>query len=166
MSQLLLIIAIVLYAITFLLKTKRKILLISLFVILLNIISFILLGAYTGAIINLVALTRSIWFFIEEAKGQQTRLSLVIIIFLMMIATFYNYQNWIDLLPFISSIIYTFACWQKSVKLYNWLGILVGLIDILYDIQFNSIVGIISRLFAISCAVIGIIMTNTNKKSV
>ena len=79
LSQILVIIAIGLYALTFLLKTKKNVLIIGLLGVVLNTISFILLGAYTGAVVNVVAMVRSLWFFFEEKKDRRTWISLTVV---------------------------------------------------------------------------------------
>ncbi len=164
LSQILVIIAIGLYALTFLLKTKKNVLIIGLLGVVLNTISFILLGAYTGALVNVVAIIRSLWFFFEEKKGKRTWISLTIVMILIMFATIFTYKNWIDILPFVAGIVYAFACWQKNIPLYRWLGILVSLIYIVYDVWFSSVFGVVSELIAILCAIVGLILGLIKKK--
>ena len=164
-SQVFIVIAIILYALTFTLKTKRSVLFIGLLSIVLTIIAFILLGAYTGAAVNLVTMFRSLWFYIEEKHGKHTKLSLIIILILIIGATFFTYEKMIDLLPFAAGMIYTFACWQKNITLYRILGILVTTIDIAYDIQFNSIFGIVGKLIAIICAISSLIIYQIKKQN-
>ena len=158
LSQILVIIAIGLYAFTFLLKTKKNILIFGLIGVVLNTISFVLLGAYTGAVVNLVAMVRSLWFFIEEKRGKRTWVSLTVVMILIIVATVFTYQNLIDLLPLIAGLTYAYTCWQKNVVLYRWSGVLVSVIYIVYDIYFKSIFGVVSESFAITCAVVGLIM--------
>lgn len=165
LSQVFVIVGIALYAITFLLKTKKSVLIVGLMGVMLNTISFVLLGAYTGALVNVVAMVRSIWFFYEEKKGKRTWVSLITVMVLIVMATIFTYGNMIDLLPLVAGLAYAFACWQKNIKLYRWLGILVSVIYILYDIFFNSIFGVVSELIAIICAVIGLVLGRIKKKN-
>lgn len=165
LSQICVIVGIGLYALTYLLKTKKSVLIVGLIGVVLNTISFVLLGAYTGAVVNLVAILRSLWFFFEEKKGKRTWVSLTVVLTLIVIATIFTYQNIIDLLPLVAGLTYAFACWQKNIPLYRWLGILVSSIYILYDIYFNSIFGVVSESIAIVCAVTGLILGMIKKKS-
>ena len=158
LSQICVIIGIGLYALTYLLKTKKSVLIVGLIGVVLNTISFVLLGAYTGAVVNVVAIIRSIWFFFEEKKGKRTWISLTVVLTLIGVATIFTYQNIIDLLPLVAGLTYAFACWQKNIPLYRWLGILTSSIYIVYDICFNSIFGIVSESIAIICALVGLII--------
>lgn len=164
LSQVFVIVGIALYAITFLLKTKKSVLIVGLIGVMLNTISFVLLGAYTGALVNVVAMVRSIWFFCEEKKGKRTWVSLTVVMTLIVIATIFTYGSIIDLLPLVAGLSYAFACWQKNISLYRWLGILVSVIYIIYDIFFNSIFGVVSESIAIICAIIGLILGQVKKK--
>ena len=164
LSQILVIVSIGLYAITFLLKTKKSVLIIGLVAVILNTISFVLLGAYTGAVVNIVAVIRSVWFFFEEKSGKRTWYSLTIVMMLIVIATIFTYQYLIDLLPLVAGLVYAFACWQKNIPFYRWSGILVSVIYIVYDIYFKSIFGVISESIAIVCALIGLILGLVKKQ--
>lgn len=164
LSQILVVVAIGSYALTYLLKTKKQVLIVGLIGVVLNTISFILLGAYTGAVVNVAAMVRSLWFFYEEKKGKRTWVSLTIVMALIIMATIFTYQNLVDLLPLVAGLVYAFACWQKNVPLYRWLGISVSGTYILYDIYFNSIFGVVSESIAIVCAVVGLILGHVRKK--
>ena len=164
-SQVFVIVGIALYALTFLLKTKKSVLIVGLIGVMLNTVSFVLLGAYTGALVNVVAMVRSIWFFCEEKRGKRSWVSLVTVMVLIVIATIFTYRSIIDLLPLVAGLAYAFACWQKNIKLYRWSGILVSVIYIMYDIFFNSIFGVVSESIALICAAIGLILLHIKKKN-
>ena len=164
LSQVCVIVALFLYAATYLLKTKKWVLIVNLIGVVLNTIAFVLLGAYTGAVVNVVAMVRSIWFLYEDKKGKQSWVSLVGVLALIIGATVFTYKSAIDLLPLAGGVIYAIASWQKNITLYRWLGILVSSVYILYDIFFNSIFGVVSESVAIICAMIGLVMGYIKKK--
>lgn len=166
LSQILVVAFFGLYALTFLLKTKKSVLIVLLCGGVLNTISFILLGAYTGAVVNIVAMIRSVWFFFDEKNGKRTWISLTVVMLLVICATIFTYKKWIDILPFVAGIGYTFACWQKNIPLYRWLGIFVNILYLLYNILIYSIFGVIGELVATVCALIGIISGEIKKKHV
>ena len=79
-SQILVIIYYLIYASTFNLKDKSKILKIGILATIMSALSYLLLGAYTGVAMCVISIIRNIWFNKSKSKN-----SLIIV--------FYHYVN-------------------------------------------------------------------------
>ena len=113
-SQILVVIYYLVYATTFNLKDKTKILEIGILATIINAISYLLLGAYTGIAMCIVAIIRNIWF-----NKSKNNISLITIFVIMLLLSIISYQNIFSLLSIIATVIYTYALWQTSTKRYQ-----------------------------------------------
>ena len=113
-------------------------------------IAYILLHAYTGMAMCVVAMIRNIICMIDENKNGKRNTNtkkdviyLIIIFLLIIIATVFSYQGLYSLLSVIATMIFTYSVWQKNTKTYKMLGIPVGILWILYNFIYKSISGVI-----------------------
>ena len=151
-SQILVVIYYLVYATTFNLKDKTKILEIGILATIINAISYLLLGAYTGIAMCIVSIIRNIWF-----NKSKNNISLITIFVIMILLSIVSYQNIFSLLSIIATVIYTYALWQTSTKRYKLCGIIVNLLMIGYNISIKSIMGVIFMVIALISSVIGYI---------
>ena len=150
-SQILVVIYYLVYATTFNLKDKTKILEIGILATIISAISYLLLGAYTGIAMCIVAIIRNIWF-----NKSKSIISLITIFIIMILLSIISYQNIFSLL-IIATVIYTYALWQTSTKRYKLCGIIVNLLMIGYSISIKSIMGVIFMVIALISSIIGYI---------
>ena len=113
-------------------------------------ISYILLYAYTGMAMCVVAMIRDTIFMIDENKnGKRDTITkkdviyLIIFYLLIIIATVFSYQGLYSLLSVIATITFTFSVWQKNTKTYKMLGIPVGILWIIYNFIYKSVFGVV-----------------------
>ena len=93
-SQILVVIYYLVYATTFNLKDKTKILEIGILATIISAISYLLLGAYTGIAMCIVSIIRNIWF-----NKSKNNISLITIFVIMILLSIISYQNIFSLLP-------------------------------------------------------------------
>ena len=122
-SQILVIIYYLIYASTFNLKDKSKILKIGILATIMSALSYLLLGAYTGVAMCVISIIRNIWFNKSKSKN-----SLIIVFIIMLLASVISYQDFFSLFSITATLMYTYALWQKSTKKYKLLGIVVNLL--------------------------------------
>ena len=159
-SQIVVACAYICLTISYQLKSRNKILVFNLAALMLNSIAYILLSAYTGLAMSIVAILRNIIFMIDENKnGKQEKILikdvviLMVIIVLIIISAIYTYNGLLSLLAVFATLIYTFPVWQKSTKMYKLLGMPVEILWILYNIYIKSIVGIVLEIL-LACAIV------------
>lgn len=165
LSQVFTIINYALLGLTYYAKDRKKILIISFLSIVANAVAYILLNAWTGVAMCIVALIRNIIFLIDEKKnGKRETINkkdvviLIILYFATIISTVFTYDGFLSLLSVFATSLYTFSVWQKKTKVYKLLGIPVGILWILYNIYVKSIFGIILESILLICSISGYLL--------
>ena len=158
-SQVLVVIYYLVYSSTFNMKSKRKILYTGIIAMFIGAISYLLLNAYTGVAMCIIAVMRNIWF-----NKSKTKLNLIIIILIILFSSIFTYQTPFSILNSLATLIYTYSLWQTSTKKYKYLGIFVNLLLIIYDLSIKSILGAIFMTIAFISSVIGYVKENNKNE--
>ncbi len=147
------------------LKTKKHILLTIVVSNLLFVISYILLGAYVGALICGIVAIEIIINTILEDKGNTTPKSLIIVyLIISIILGITTFNGFVDLLPILASILFIFTLRQSKEK-YVRLLILGNLTSwIIYDFFVKAYLAGISDLFVISSTITAIYRYDIKKE--
>lgn len=170
LSQIFTIINYMLLASTYYVKNRKKILIISFMSLLANAIAYILLNAWTGVAMCLVALIRNIVFLIDEHKNKQANkitkkdiIILIILYIISIISAILTFDGYLSLLSVFATMLYTYSVWQKNPKTYKLFGIPVGILWILYNLYVKSLFGIILESALLVCSTSGYILAKKMK---
>lgn len=165
LAQILSFVAMVINMVAVQLKTKKQILLTIVVSNLLFVISYILLGAYVGALTCGIVAIEIIINTILEDKGKITPKFLIIIyLIISIIIGITTFNSLIDLLPIIASILFILTLRQSKEK-YVRLLILVNLTSwIIYDFFVKAYLAGISDLIVISSTITAIYRYDINKE--
>ena len=162
LSQIFTILMYALMAWTYFLKDKRKIVIVSAFSLVASIIAYILLGAWTGLAMCVVAMLRNLYILWEEKKNgkretneKRDYIFLAIVYLGIILATIPTYEGFLSLLSVFAISIYTYSIWQKSPRVYKFCGIPVGILWIAYNTYVKSIFGVILEAILLIASVIG-----------
>ena len=164
-SQIFTIISYMFLATTYYVKSRRNVLILNCIVQCTFMIAYILLGAWSGLAMSIVALLRNLFFMVDEKKnGQRDKINktdiiiLVAIYIICIISATITYEGVLSLLPVISTIIYTFGVYQKNIKTYKLLGIPIEILWVIYNIYIKSLFGIILEIVMLCVCTIGYIL--------
>ena len=116
-------------------KKKKKILFIQIIQIALSVISNLVLGGYTGAIINALSCVRDILCY-KDKMG--TREKIIIIILAVGLSLIFNNLGWIGLLPLIATVVYISFMNTKDVVKFKLLIIFSMVMWLIHDLYINS----------------------------
>lgn len=162
LSQIFTIIMYALLAWTYFLKDKRKIVIVSALSLVANIVAYVLLGAWTGLAMCIVAMLRNLYILWEEKKyGKREKLEkrdyifLAVIYLGIILATIPTYEGFLSLLSVFATSTYTYSIWQKSTKVYKFCGIPVGILWIAYNAYVKSIFGVILEAILLVASIAG-----------
>lgn len=128
-------IASILMVIAGLQKKKKKILFIQIIQIALSIVSNIVLGGYTGAIINAVSCVRDILCYKDKIGNKE---KIIIIILAVGLSLIFNNLGWIGLLPVVATVVYIIFMNTKNVVKFKCLIIFSMIMWLVYDIYIKS----------------------------
>jgi hypothetical protein len=134
---------------TYVIKKRTLILIFSLAALLFNGLHYSLLGAWAGVGVVCIAVVRNVLFLVQQkikALDKYVIDDWIILIFLLIISALtavWTYDGILSLFSIFASVIYTVSVWQKNIKVYKILGIISGIINIVYFVFIGSIFGII-----------------------
>lgn len=141
-------------------KKKEKILFFQTIQIGLSVISNLILGGITGAIINALGLIRNILCYKEKLNKIA---QIILIILSILLGVYFNNLALIGLLPIISNVVYIVFMNIKDVIKFKYLIIFTMTMWLIYDIYIMSYTAAIFDLGTIIANIIAVIQIKRNK---
>lgn len=121
------------------------------------IFHFLLLGAYTGAMMNLLGALRNIVFFYKEKKWASKRYWLYLFNVLYIVCGIMTWKGLYSLLPMVAMVVSTIGLWLNNPRHTRFLVFPSSPCWLVYNIITNSIAGIFTEIFVLCSLTIGII---------
>ena len=169
-SQIFVVISYVLLSTTYSLKNRNSILVFNMFSILFNCLSYAFLSAWLGFFMMVIAIIRNIVFVFQNKGDKQDIttsdwITLGVLYLISIIFAVISFDGIWSLLSVAATMLYTFSVWQKSTKVYKFIGIPVSLLWIFYNIYVKSLFGIVCELVVLICVSINLLKNKLNTKS-
>ncbi len=141
---------------------KEKILFSMVISNILNLLHYILLGAFSGCITKIIAIFRDI-IIINKRKNKILSSKIILLIFLMIyiLAGILTYNDIWSIFPILAAIIYLIPIWNGNELTVKKAAFLCYFFWLIYNIFVFSISGIISNIVSIISTFIAI--KNNNK---
>ena len=144
-------------------KKKSKILGSMVISNILNLIHYLLLGAYSGCVTKVMAIIRDSFIIV---KGKNKKLSsywiLALFIIGYIVCSIFTYKGILSLFPILAAIIYIVPIWNGNEKTIKKTAFFCYFLWLRYNIFVFSIAGIVSNVVSIISTFIA--MINENKK--
>lgn len=138
--------AYIIFPLTFLTRNKKNILLLNILNSVFYLLSYLFLAGYSGVIVNAISIVRGITFFIVgELYQKKEYYSLTFFVVATITLSIVFYRSWVDILPMIAGVSFTYAIWQKNVEVYRWIVVIGSVLWITYNVLIFSIVGMIGE---------------------
>ena len=150
-SQIFTILTYALLVMTYYVKSRKKVLVISFLSIVANLLAYVLLNAGTGVAMCVVAIARNAYF--------------LVIYFAIGVVTYFTYEDFWSLLSVFATMLYTYSVWQKKTLVYKLCGIPIGILWVCYNAYVKSIFGVILEAILLISSVIGYWMERKQQKS-
>ena len=141
-------------------KKKEKILFFQTIQIGLSVISNLILGGITGAIINALGLIRNILCYKEKLNKIA---QIILIILSILLGVYFNNLALIGLLPIISNVVYIVFMNIKDVIKFKYLIIFTMTMWLVYDIYIMSYTSAVFDLGTMIANIIAVIQIKRNK---
>lgn len=148
-SQIFVVFAYICLASTYVIKGRKKVLILSLSFLILIMASNFLLAAFTGLAMTGISIFRNILLLIRN-KYKKTKknqfidyLILFLIYALIIIFAIITYDGWLSLFAPFATSIFTFSIWQTNQKVYDLLGIPMSASWVVYNSFIFSLFAII-----------------------
>lgn len=146
-------------------KTKKKILRNMVLSNILNLIHYLLLGAYSGCITKVLAIARDS-FIIKKEKNPKLSKSIYLYIFILLyvLASIFTYKGILSLLPLLAAFIYFVYVWNGNEYKIKKVGFLTNFLWLAYNIYILSVVGIITHIISTISTYIALINYKKEKQ--
>lgn len=143
-------------------KEKKKIIYVQTLQIGLLVISNLVLGGFTGAIINSLSIIRNILCYKDKLR---LIAKLIIITLSIILSLTFNNLGFIGLLPLISTVIYILLMDTKNIIKFKILTIFTMILWLIYDINIKSYISVIFYIMNIAANIISIFQLQIKDKS-
>lgn len=168
LSQFFTIVMYLLLAMTYFAKTKRRIFIINSLSLIANMIAYLLLNAWSGLAMVVIAMIRNICLLYNDRKNAQRNEQrsggvLIAVYVAIIIAAIPTYNGFLSLFSVFATSLYTYSIWQKKTSVYKFLGIIVSILWIIYNAYVQSIFGIALEAVLLISSTAGYIKENRAK---
>ena len=129
-----------------------------------NLVHYLILGAYSGCITKVIAIFRDIFIVLKE-KNKRLSSVLFLIIFLLIYVgvSIYTFTNILSLFPLLAAIIYIIPTWLGNSKTVKKTALFCYVLWLIYNIYVLSIAGVTANIVSIVSIIIGL-KRGMNKK--
>ena len=164
-SQIMAIVAATLVSVSFFVRKKSFILVFTLLGYSFYMVHYLLLRAYSGAIIAGLSISRGIQFYYDEKRGKKNNIfSLVVFLIALTAGGAATFRKWPDILTIFAGINTTTALWQNNVCYYRWASAWGSLFWIAYMALYRSVLGLAEEIIVFVIELVGLILFYVNKK--
>lgn len=131
----------------------------------LDIIHYILLGAYSGCITKAIALIRNEIIIIKEKnKNLNTNVVLIVLFITYLVSGILTYKNIYSVLPILAAMIYLYFVWNGNELKVKKVAFYCYFLWLIYNICVFSIAGIVSNIVSIISTFIAVYNEKKRKK--
>ena len=136
---------------------KKDILLCMVISNIINLVHYLILGAYSGCITKVIAIFRDIFIVLKEKnKRLSSVLFLIIFILIYVGVSIYTFTNILSLFPLVAAIIYIIPTWLGNSKTVKKTALFCYVLWLIYNIYVLSIAGVTANIVSIVSIIIGL----------
>lgn len=163
-SQIFTVVEYALLGASYLAKNRKAIVLFDIVSMSSGIIAFILLGADLGMAMSVIILLANFYYLWDEhahTARERAKLHmrdyivLAVVLLGIAVVTWLTYDGPLSLLSVAATVLYEISIWQKSTKVYKFLGIPVAFCWMTYNGFVQSIFGVICEAIMFTTSIIG-----------
>ncbi len=129
------------------------------------ILHYILLNAFTGAALNVIAILRAIVFINSDKKWAKSPIWLGVFIFLSVGSSLVTWETWYSILPAIGMTLSSISYWMKNETKIRVITLVSSPFWLVYNFISGSMGGTLTEFIVMSSIIIGIIRYDILKKS-
>lgn len=157
-SQICMILAMGCFCLSLFTKNKKLIIIISATNAVLYSLHYFLLGKISVVLLNVLSIVRGIFFYYDDRDEiKHNFVSLIFITLSLVLVSYNTLITWVDLLPLIAVLLYTFSLWWKNITFYRYASLVGSICWIIFNIVLGSIFGVVSECVLVVFEILGII---------
>lgn len=160
---------------SYLAKKRRAVVILDIISMACGIVAFILLGADLGMAMSVIILLANFYYLWDEqvhSERERAKLHprdyvvLVVVLTGIAVVTWLTYDGPLSLLSVAATVLYEISIWQKSTRVYKFLGIPVALCWMTYNGFVWSIFGVICEAGMLVASIVGYVQDVKRRKKV
>ena len=131
-----------------------------------GMLSYVLLGGFSGCGIYLIATLQSvIFYFIRRSGKEEPKWLNPVIVVAYILCSAATFQGWLDLVPMMAAVLCAIGLAQKNPTKYRIVLLLNGAIWLIYDVFVGAYTMLASHIITVGSALLGIIRLDLRKKT-
>ena len=131
-----------------------------------GMLSYVLLGGFSGCGIYLIATIQSaIFYFIRKSGKDEPKWLNPVIIVAYLACSAATLKGWLDLVPMLAAVLCAVGLAQKKPTNYRIILLLNGAIWLIYDVFMGAYTMLASHIITVGSALLGIIRLDLRKKT-
>lgn len=152
------------YFIVFQQKKRKNILSLSVVACLLFIIHFVMLKAYTGAVMNSLGAVRCVIYYYNDRKWGKSKLWLAFFVAASSVLCILTWKDVFSVLPLTAMVLTSISFWMKKERNIRLLTLPTSPCWMIYNFHSGSVAGVITEIIVTSSLIISIIKYDILKK--
>lgn len=145
-------------------RTQKKIVTVQIVSCTFFTIHFLMLGAYTGALLNCIAALRSVVFANKDKKWGKSNWWIVFFSFVSMVAVAFTWEGAISLLPMLGMVLTTISWGIEKANLVRAISLPSSPLWMIYNFISKSMAGVLTESFVMISIITAIIRLDLKKK--
>ncbi len=131
-----------------------------------GMLSYVLLGGFSGCGIYLIATIQSaIFYFIRKSGKDEPKWLNPVIVIAYIACSAATLKGWLDLVPMLAAVLCAVGLAQKKPTNYRIILLLNGAIWLIYDVFMGAYTMLASHIITVGSALLGIIRLDLRKKT-
>lgn len=157
-------VALVFAMISYQMKTQKGIVLIQIVSCSFFAIHFLMLGAYTGALMNLIAAVRSVVFANKDKKWGKSNWWIVFFSLVCIVAVGFTWEGPLSLMPMAGMVLTSIAWGIEKASLVRLISLPSSPLWIIYNVICGSTAGVVTEVFVMISIITAMIRLDLPKK--
>ena len=138
-------------------RKKKHMMIVQMLAHSLYAIQYALLKAFAASYMDIVAIIRSLLFYKYDKSRKKVPIKLIIpVLICTLIIGYFNYTNFLSLLPMFTALAYTIGASFKDPKVYKKVFAVCATVWLYYNLRVGAYVCVIGNVVEISSAIIAI----------
>ena len=100
-------------------------------------IQYLLVGAYTGCVLNVLGSVRNFTYLKLDEKGKSTRIAMLIFMAVFTVSAILTWDGWLSVFPLIGKLFSTAAYSMKNPRQIRFLNVPTAIMWVVYNVTFH-----------------------------
>lgn len=100
-------------------------------------IQYLLVGAYTGCVLNILGSVRNFTYLKLDEKGRSTRIAMFVFMAVFTVAAVFTWDSWLSIFPLVGKLFSTAAYSLKNPRKIRLLNVPTAIMWVVYNVTFH-----------------------------